>query len=67
MVNPLWRVGLMIGILGGFTTFSSFSLDTIHLLQKGAVFFAFSNVLISVIVCLFATAIGMWMTRLILG
>ena len=47
LLNPVWRAGLLIGVLGGFTTFSSFSLDTITLLQKGAYFFALSNVFIS--------------------
>lgn len=63
MISPLWRVGLMIGILGGFTTFSSFTLDTIHLLEKGSALFALLNVLISLVVCLFATEFGVWITR----
>lgn len=60
LLNPLWRAGLVIGILGGFTTFSSFSLDTVTLLQKGAYFAAISNVFVSVMVCLLATAVGIW-------
>ena len=59
-LNPLWRAGLIIGVLGGFTTFSSFSLDTIVLLQRGAVLLAFSNVAVSVMYCLMATVIGFW-------
>ena len=31
-VGPLWRAGILIGVLGGFTSFSSFSLDTSHLI-----------------------------------
>lgn len=60
LMNPLWRVGLMIGILGGFTTFSSFSLDTFHFLARGEVFLALSNIFISVGVCLMATFFGVW-------
>lgn len=63
LLDTLWRAGLIIGVLGGFTTFSSFSLDTIVLLQKGALFSAFSNVTISVVYCLSATIIGMWVAR----
>lgn len=63
LVNPLWRTGLLVGVLGGFTTFSSFSLDTFHLLQKGSVELAFSNIAISVFTCLCATAGGYWLTQ----
>src|SRR3990167_6177928 len=54
---------LIIGVLGGFTTFSSFSLDTIVFLQKGAMFAAFSNVMISLVYCFSATILGVWITR----
>lgn len=60
LINPLWRAGLMIGILGGFTTFSSFSLDTFHFLLRGEFFSAFSNIFISVAFCLLATTLGAW-------
>lgn len=58
MVPPVVRTFIMIGILGGFTTFSSFSLQTITLMQDGEWLWAGGNVLISVIVCLVATAGG---------
>lgn len=60
LMNPLWRVGLIVGILGGFTTFSSFSLDTFHFLLRGEIFSALLNVLISVGICLLATVFGAW-------
>lgn len=63
MLSPLWRAGLVIGVLGGFTTFSSFSVDTFNLLHKGAFELAFSNVIISLICCLYATAVGYWLVR----
>jgi CrcB protein len=67
LISPVWRAGLMIGILGGFTTFSSFSLDTVHFLLKGETFLAISNILISVAVCLFATLFGVWSTTLFIA
>jgi fluoride exporter len=60
LLSPLWRVGLIVGVLGGFTTFSSFSLDTFHFLLQGEFFSAISNVFISVAFCLLATALGVW-------
>lgn len=61
--NPVWRAGLIIGVLGGFTTFSSFSIDTVVMLQKGLLFTAFSNVAISLMYCLSATILGVWIAR----
>lgn len=67
LLNSLWRAGLMIGILGGFTTFSSFSLDTIHLLMRGSIMLALSNVFISLVACLSATAFGVWITKIVIS
>lgn len=59
MVSPVVRSFLIIGILGGFTTFSSFSLQTMTLLQDGQWMWATGNVVISVVTCLLATAGGL--------
>ena len=47
-VNENIRLFVMVGICGGFTTFSSFSLQSFELLKKGAVGEAFFNIIISV-------------------
>jgi len=49
---------LMIGICGGFTTFSSFSLQTLNLLREREWLFASGNVVLSVALCLIATWLG---------
>ncbi len=54
----LARQFLMIGVLGGFTTFSSFSLQTLMLARSGAAMVAGLNVLVSVGLCLFAAWAG---------
>jgi len=55
---PHLRAFLMLGICGGFTTFSSFSLQTLDLLRAGRPGLAFWNVLLSVLLCLGAVAAG---------
>jgi CrcB protein len=52
------RLFVMIGICGGFTTFSSFSLQTLDLMRNGAVMRAAANVVASVVLCVFAVAVG---------
>lgn len=58
VVSPEVRQFLMIGILGGFTTFSSFSLQTLALLREGEVGAAIANVTLSVVLCLLAAWAG---------
>lgn len=62
---PSLRLFLTIGILGGFTTFSSFSYETLALVRDGEMLRAFANVGLSVTACLFATWVGMLIGKLI--
>lgn len=55
---PALRYAVMVGFLGGFTTFSSFSLDTIQLFQQGAWQRAIFYIISSLILCLLATGLG---------
>ena len=52
------RLFVMVGLCGGFTTFSSFSLQTFDLLRSGAWVRALANVVLSVTLCLAAVAAG---------
>ena len=58
-----WRAVLLIGLLGGFTTFSSFSMETFNLLEAGETFKALMNIILSVAVCLAATWLGVVVGR----
>ncbi len=52
------RLFVMVGLCGGFTTFSSFSLQTLDLVRSGAWLRAIANVILSVVLCFAAVAAG---------
>lgn len=54
------RALLMVGLLGGYTTFSAFSLQTLDLARNGDWTGAALNVALSVVLCLVAVAAGAW-------
>lgn len=64
---PTWqneaRLFVAVGILGGFTTFSSFSLDAIVLIERGEMVQATAYVLLSVVLCLIGLYLGLLVTR----
>lgn len=57
------RALLIIGFLGGFTTFSSFSLETLQLFENGEMLRAFLNVGLSFLVCISLAAMGVLLAR----
>lgn len=61
--DPAIKLGLLVGFLGALTTFSTFSLDTLNLIEEGALLRAFVNVLVSVVVCVGAVWLGMLTAR----
>lgn len=65
---PEWqaqaRLFVAIGLLGGFTTFSAFSLDVISLVERGQMVHAISYILFSVILSILALFLGLILTRI---
>ena len=62
-VNTEWRAGLIIGLLGAFTTFSTFSIETLNLIEAGEQLKAGMNILLSVTLCVLGCWAGMVMGR----
>ncbi len=62
-VHPDIRTFVMVGLCGGFTTFSSFSLQTLELIQKGRMDLALANIGGSVVLCLGGVSLGYWLGR----
>jgi len=60
-----WRAALLIGVLGGFTTFSSFSIETFNLIEDGLWFKAALNAVGSLVLCVGGTWIGVAAARVL--
>ena len=65
MLSPSMRLFLMMGLLGSFTTFSTFGHETVELLREGSVRAALSNILANVLLGIVAVVVGHTLVRLV--
>jgi len=63
--SPIFRQMVAIGVLGGYTTFSSFSLQTINMLSQGEFLYGGMNIALSLVLCLVGTWGGLILAGLI--
>ena len=63
-INIALRLGIAVGFLGAFTTFSAFSFESVQLMLNGAVWRAVLNVTVNTVVCLGMCYLGMHLARL---
>jgi CrcB protein len=62
-VSPEMRAALLVGVLGAFTTFSTFSIETLNLLENGEWMKGIVNVLLSVLLCIAGAWLGVLLGR----
>ena len=63
VLHPDWRGVLMVGFLGAFTTFSTFSLETIHLMEAGHTLHALGYMFASATLCVVMAGLAIQVTR----
>lgn len=62
-ISPATRTGILTGLLGGYTSFSSFELDTYGLLQHGEALVALAYVFLSIVLGFIAAFVGVYIAR----
>ncbi len=67
ILSQEYKVAILVGLFGSLTTFSTFSLDTVYLLEQGQIGKAANNIFASVLFCLFAVWLGLSLGRILFG
>jgi len=62
-LDPLLRLGIFVGFLGAFTTFSTFSMETLNLFEQGNHLRAISNMFLSVVLSVTAVWLGVFIGK----
>jgi len=66
-LSPNWRIALTTGVMGGFTTYSTFNYETTELLREGATGLAVANIAGTIVICLIFGVLGFGAGRLLAG
>jgi len=65
LLNPKLKLLLITGFLGGYTTFSAYSLETVQYFLNGNIKYAVINILINNVLCILFVLLGLWFYNLI--
>jgi CrcB protein len=64
-LSAKWKLLLITGFLGGYTTFSAYSLETVQYFTSGNVKYAVANILANNVLCILFVLLGLWINNLI--
>jgi CrcB protein len=63
--HPYWRLALVVGFLGGYTTFSSFAWESFEAIEKEQIWIGLANIVLSVVLGYLAVWCGAWVARVL--
>jgi CrcB protein len=66
-IDIKWKLLVITGFLGGYTTFSTYSLETVQYLINGNIKQAFMNIFLNNILCILFVLFGMWISKIIIA
>jgi fluoride exporter len=64
-INDKWKLLVITGFLGGYTTFSTYSFETVNYFISGNIKYAIINIFINNILCILFVVLGMWLNKVI--
>jgi CrcB protein len=64
VLNAKWKLLIVTGFLGGYTTFSAYSLETVQYFLNGNVKYALLNILTNNVLCILFVLLGLWIHNL---
>jgi CrcB protein len=64
-INIKWKLLLITGFLGGYTTFSTYSLETVQYIMNGNIKHAVINILLNNVLCILFVILGIWLNKII--
>ena len=64
-LNMKWKLFIITGFLGGYTTFSAYSYETVNYMLNGNIKYTIINILVSNILCIVFVFIGIWFNKIV--